>query len=315
MDVKQFIKDHPMDLVKSVYWQKERKIKIAPCHTNRASSLGHSCERYLVLTRTAWDKKIPHDIGLQLIFDEGEIQENAVIRDLIDAGVKVTEQQKAFEWPKFQITGHLDLMVECDGWGGPVEIKSMNPHIFDSINSLDDFKKYPWTARYIAQMQIYLLMNNSENGYFLLKNKSTGELRQIEIRLDYEFAESLLKKAERVNAHIENKTLPDFVKDPDECKRCAFFGHVCNPPLEFDAPVISDDPGLLEMLDRRAEIKEFSTEYNRIDKKIKERFKADEYDGKSFVCGSHLIDIKKGFRNGYTVADTETFTVKIRSVA
>lgn len=301
-----------MDLVKSVYWQKERKIKVTPCHTNRASELGHECLRYLVLNRTRWADRKPHEIGLQLIFDEGNYQEDIVIKDLLEAGVKVTEQQKAFEWQKFQITGHLDLMVECNGYKGPVEIKSMNPHIFDSINSLEDFNKYFWTARYIAQMLIYLLMNDSENGYFLLKNKSTGELKQIEIKLDYEFAESLLKKAETINAHVEAGTLPDFIKDPEACKRCAFFGHVCNPPLEFDAPVIADDPDLVESLDRRAELAPMKKEYDALDKKVKSRFKLEEYIGQSFVAGSHFIEITSSHRNGYTVAESNPIKVKIK---
>lgn len=302
-----------MDLVKDIYFEKERKIKVTPCHTNRASELGHECERYLALNRTRWQEKKPHGIGLQLIFDEGNHQETIVIRDLIDAGVKVSEQQKAFEWKKFKITGHLDLVVECDGFKGPVEIKSMNPHIFDSINSLDDFNKYWWTKRYFAQMQIYLLMNESETGYFLLKNKSTGELKQIEINLDYDFAESLVQKAERINAHVEADTLPEFVDDPDACKSCPFFGHVCNPPLKFDAPVISDDPGLIESLDRRAELEPLRKEYDSLDKKVKNLFRKDEYAGKQFVAGKHFIEITQQHRKGFTVAESDYLKVKIRS--
>lgn len=300
------------DLVKDVYFQKERKIKVTPCHTNRASELGHECLRYLVLNRTRWQEKKPHDVKLQLLFDEGNHQEDIVIRDLLEAGVRVSEQQKAFEWRKYQITGHLDLTATVNGFNGPIEIKSMNPHIFDSINSLEDFKKYFWTARYLAQMQIYLLMNESERGYFLLKNKSTGELKQIEVILDYGFAESLIKKAETVNAHVEAETLPDFCKDPEACKRCAFFGHVCNPPLEFDAPVIADDPELVEILDRRAELEEGKKEFDRLDKKVKSRFKLDEYVGKQFVAGKHFISITSSDRKGYTVAASTPITVKIK---
>jgi len=302
-----------MDLVKDIYRQKERKIKVMPCHANRASELGHECLRYLVLNRTHWQDKKPHDIGLQLIFDEGNHQEDIVIRDLLEAGIKVTEQQKAFEWRDVQITGHLDLTVETDGYKGPIEIKSMNPHIFDSINSLEDFRKYPWTARYFAQMQIYLLMNNSERGYFLLKNKSTGQLKQIEIRLDYEYAEGLLQKAETINRHIAEETLPDHIKNPDACKSCAFFGHVSNPPLEFEAQVISDDIELIEMIDLRAELEPGKKEFDALDKKIKSRFKSEEYVGQQFVAGRHLILISSQHRKAYSVAEGDSIIVKIRS--
>ena len=56
------------DIVGRIYSQKERKIKINPCHTNRASELGHPCLRYLVYIRTSWQDRVPHGLGLQLLF-------------------------------------------------------------------------------------------------------------------------------------------------------------------------------------------------------------------------------------------------------
>ena len=56
---------------------KKSKVRIWPCHVNRASNLGHPCERYLVYSRTAWDKKAPHEWELQVVFDEGNNQERA----------------------------------------------------------------------------------------------------------------------------------------------------------------------------------------------------------------------------------------------
>ncbi|GAG55147.1 unnamed protein product, partial [marine sediment metagenome] len=84
-------------------------------------------------------------------------------------------------------------------------------------------------------------------------------------------------------------------------------------PLKFDAPVISDDPGLIEALDRRAEIATVKKEYDSLDKNIKGRFKDDKYAGKQFVAGKHFIEIASRHRKGFTVADSDYLQVKITS--
>lgn len=100
-----------IDLISPVYAVADKRRKLYPQHANRASSLGGPCVRELVYCRSHWDKAVLHDVDTQLILDEGEIHEKAVLRDLEDAGFVVVEQQISLEWPEHQITGHMDAAI------------------------------------------------------------------------------------------------------------------------------------------------------------------------------------------------------------
>lgn len=286
-----------LDIPAAVTKAKAKKIRVSPCHTNRASSLGDPCERRLVYERTSWEEKRPHDVGLQYIFDEGNLQEKAVIRDLEDAGIEVEQQQADFNWRVYQITGHLDGFIRGNGTKVPVEIKSMSPYIWRTIDTMEDLQKFPWTKRYMAQVVLYLLMSNKEEGILLLKNKSTGQIKQINIALDYDLAEELIQKAERINAHIEAGTLPDFVEDKSNCPECPFV-HICNPPLIYgdELDIITDQEIILK-LDRLDEIHDMHTEYDRLKKSVK----AALGDRRNVMAGNWAITVKDQEKKGYTV--------------
>jgi hypothetical protein len=89
-----------IDIVQKVIESKSKKIELWPVSSNRASEMGHPCERYLVYLRTRGNERVLHDVGLQFVFDEGKVHEKAVLRDLEDAGIEVIEQQRPFEWKK-----------------------------------------------------------------------------------------------------------------------------------------------------------------------------------------------------------------------
>ncbi len=299
-----------LDIPKAVTEAKGKKIKVYPCHVNRASSMGDPCERRLVLERTSWQEKKAHDVGLQYIFDEGNLQERAVLNDLEDAGIHVIEQQRSFSWDKYKITGHIDGKVVVDGKAPPLEIKSMSPNIWRVMQTEDDLKKYPWTARYRAQMQLYLLMAEEEEGILIFKNKSTGQLKQINIALDYDFAESLIQKAERINGHIEKGTLPDYVEDKSLCAECAFV-HVCCPKIDYGEELeIVNDGELIEMLNRLEELKPLKSEYDR----LVEDYKAFIGGRENVMAGDWHITFKESERAGFTVAPGKTKRFKIERV-
>src|SRR5438309_8002720 len=50
---------------------KASKIEQWPVRSNRASELGHPCERFLTYNRVAWRHARLPDVGLQYVFDEG----------------------------------------------------------------------------------------------------------------------------------------------------------------------------------------------------------------------------------------------------
>lgn len=293
-----------IDIVGQVDLAKERKIKMWPCRSNRASEMGHPCERYLVYLRTHGNERLPHDLGLQYIFDEGNLHEEAVLNDLRKAGLKVIEQQRAFEWPEYQITGHIDGKVVEEEIVLPIEIKSMNPYIWQTIDSLNDLldSKFFWCRKYPAQMYLYLLMDNKEQGAFILKNKTTGRLKQIDVQLDFEYAESLLKKAENINKHIASNTLPEGIElDENTCGRCSF-NHVCLPDRDFgDELKLSNDPVLLERLERRESLSAAYKEYQVVDKEVKGKLKEQP----NLLVGDFHITGKLIQRSGYEVKNSE----------
>jgi CRISPR/Cas system-associated exonuclease Cas4 (RecB family) len=242
------------NLQEKLYTAAEKRIEIYPCHTNRASALGHDCERYLVYMRTEWDKALPHDVNLQLIFDEGNNQEKAVLQALAEAGVDVIEQQTSLHEKDLNITGHVDGVLNIKGTAVPLEIKSMSPHIWDSIfkrgaavyeweEVAEGFQTKFWLRKYYAQLQIYMLCKNNDKAILLCKNKTTGALAQVDIGLNYDYAEQLLQRAEIINRFVEAGELPDRIPFNNEvCRRCEY-NHLCCPDEIAMDPyqTISDD--------------------------------------------------------------------------
>jgi CRISPR/Cas system-associated exonuclease Cas4 (RecB family) len=295
------------NLVQPVLDFKATKISRMPCHTNRASELGYSvsmiggCARRGVYARTRWQDRELHDARVQLIFDEGNNQERQVLIDFATAGVQIIEQQSAWSWDMYQITGHIDGTHVEDGVAYPVEIKSMSPNIFSIVNCFDDFKKKPWTRSYMAQITLYMLFKNVDKGIFILKNKSTGELKQITVDLDYELGEACLKAAEEINKHISEGTLPDRVEDRETCKNCPF-KLICLPEISFGEPLkISDDPIFEKRVEKYLGLKSMAQESDDLYEIIREEAKAQlgSSGELNIVVGKYLLTGKKDIRGAF----------------
>ncbi len=286
-------------LTEQVVDYKKSQIKQWPVRSNRASEIGHPCERYLVFLRTRWQEKALHDVALQFIFDEGRMHEDAVLATLTAAGLKLIEQQRAFDWPKYQITGHIDAKVLSGNRAIPLEIKSSSPFVFNKLNSVQDLfdGEYVYLKKYPAQMTLYMLMDGKDEGLFLFKNKVNGQLKEIPMTLDYTYGESLIQKAERINRHVEAGTIPDPVEWSEEvCGGCGF-AHICMPEVRRDALEITDMPELEAKLKRREELKVLAREYEALDKEIKIFFKEKE----KVVVGDYLIAGRWIDRKAYSV--------------
>lgn len=281
-------------LIEKVIEAKQKKIRLFPTHVNSASEIGHPCMRYLVFKRTRWADATLHDVNLQFIFDEGHIQERAVLRDLEDAGVTVIEQQRDYFWADIQLSAHLDgkvfVPIENDPEQtelAPIEIKSMSPFVWVKINSVEDMlnSRMAHLRKYPAQLTVYNLLSNASRGFLILKNKSTGQLKEIEVPLNYEYAESLLKKCEEINAHVQRGTTPEPIAwDENTCGRCQF-AHICLPEAKREALDLTNDPDLEAKLKRRAELAPLRSEYEEIDEDVKAAVK----EKPKVLCGNFLI--------------------------
>ena len=319
-------------IVEKILEAKQRKIRQYPVNANRASELGHSCLRYLVLNRTRWQEKALHDARLQMIFDMGRMVEDAVQQDLREAGIGIIEQQRAFSWAKYQITGSIDMKLALDEglvktycengnlpqeikdnlmaqllWRVndratavvPAEIKSAAPHPFESINTIEDMRhhKYAYMRRYPAQLTLYMLMDNKDIGLFLFKNKSTGELKEIWMKLDYEFAESLVKKAETINKHVAEGTLPDPMEYDDRvCPDCAFT-HICMPDRIGTEVAVDNSEELLDLVGRYWTLKPGAKEYDEVNDRINKLVEGKH----KLLVGDYFIEGKWIERASYQV--------------
>lgn len=295
------------------------QIRVTPCHSNRASDLGHPCDRYLVFRRLRWEEASPPSLPLQYIFNEGNLHEGAVLRLLQDAGFTIIQQQRDYEWKEYKITAHLDGKLLLDDYNGgdiprsvPLEVKSMSPFIWVKIHTTADLRDshMPHLAKYIGQLQTYMLLSNSEEAVLLLKNKSTGQLKELWMELDYEYAESLVQKAVRINGYVDRQEVPPPVPWTESlCGRCPFNAICANEmtrqPLEI---VFNED--LEALLKRREELKAAAREYKQVDDLVKAAVTGQE----KMVIGGWLIRGKEVTRRGYTVKDTTYWKTDIESL-
>lgn len=297
------------DIITPVFEAKKRRIKSYPQRVNRASECGHPCERYLVLSRTNWQDRVLHGPELQFIFEGGNMIEEMAIRELQEAGFQVIEQQRAFEWPALELTGHLDAKIIYEHNAYPIEIKGLNHQDFEKLNSIQDFHNSTksWIKKYPAQLMMYLLNTGHELGAFYLKDKLTFRPKVVWVELDYDYTEQIVQKLERVNQHIKDGTRPDPIDDPELCQDCSF-QHICLPDIKQQAIEIQgDDSELVPKLNRRAELEAAYREYQALDKEIKKAIEGKE----KAIIGDYLITGKWVNRAGYTVEASRYWLPKI----
>ena len=250
------------------------KKRISPVHSNRASSLDDPCERRLYLYRTAWDHQAPPSDTLQSIFDEGNLHEGAVVRLMDELGMRLRREQAAGEWKAVQITGHIEGEIEWRGVRLLAEIKSISGNMFDRAKTAEDLRDARGGASYLrrwfGQVQIYMLLASYEAAVMFIKSKQTGEVRAIPVALDYEYAEGLLQRAERINVAVAAGEPPPFVLDADECRRCSFFGRACDPPtLSGAGAAVVVDEHLLEAAQTWQETAEAARKHDEADEELR----------------------------------------------
>lgn len=310
MDTQEF----PINVVALVDEAKAHKIKNYPQHVNRASNIGHPCPRYLTYCRTHWQEKRLHDVGLQRIFDLGNLFEQAVMEDLREAGLYVEEQQSTFYDERYKLSGHIDGKLPLNGRRYPIEIKSMSPFVWDKISHWQDFlgQKSPYLRAYPYQMMTYLLLNSEEVGLMFLKNKVSGELKQLDIPLDYDLGETVLQKCETINAHVDAKTLPDRIEwEEPVCGQCSFL-EPCYPGRDFGEGLrVVDDAELEAMLKKREELTKAFKDYQEVDATLKAAVK----EKTGLVIGDWLITGKWCERKGFLVKDSRYWLPSIKKIA
>ncbi len=289
---------------------KKDKITIYPCHHLRASNLGHPCERYLYLLIRHWDEQKPIDVGLQNIFDLGNSLEEHTIKNIKEAGFEIlTPTCRSWKIDNPHITGREDIRIkDDDGQLLPVEIKGISPFEYNKLNTIDDFKnsKKAYIKGYPAQLQIYMYYFEKEKGFFALTNKLTGETKFIEMPFDWDYADELLKKAERIYKCLEEEKLPDTCDDISFCENCQL-SHICGNIRRNSTDILIDEE-LDALINRKQELQPIKSEYEKIDKEIKARVGQRE----KVLTGQYLIQRKSFIKKAYTVPESKQFRMTIK---
>lgn len=305
----EYISDKVSEFVRS-------EITVYPCEHLRASNIGHPCERYLYLLIRNWEQQKPHDESRQNIYDLGNSIEAYTIAKLRDSRLEVfTPTQRSWRVENPLITGREDLRIKDpeDGQLYPVEIKGLSPFEWEKLHTVDDFyaSRKHYIRAYPSQLLVYCWKFEKEKGFFALTNKLTGEIKIIEVPFDWERADALLKKGERIYAAIADKsghTVPDGCADYTVCEQCAM-RHLCT--AEHERPETDIDDGELEQLiDRKNELAASYKAYNELNDEIK-RVVGDR---EQILAGRYLVTVKEISRAEHTVAARTERRINIKRI-
>jgi len=294
----------------------EKEIKVYPARNNWPSRAGHPCTRFLVWVRTRWGELQKHDAGLQSVFDEGRAHQPNIFDRLTKMGFEIVETDRPFEYAGY--SGRIDGKIKS--FRGerfekpiPIEVKTCSPWAFDSLHTEEDIikSKHHYMRGYQHQLNLYMLMDNVEQGAYIFKNKVTGWLKLIPATLDWALADGLVKRSKEIDQMVaEHIDPPPIGYDDGICGRCGFLSN-CYPPRDFgEGAELITDQTFLDTLARHQELKPLNAEYDSLDKFISKRVK-----GRALVlAGDYVIEGTEGTREGYTVPDSVTWTKTIRRI-
>jgi hypothetical protein len=252
-------------------------------HLSVYASAYRECDRRMVLEASR-PQELPEWPAETLArFRRGQDRERDVLADLTRIGrdaepaFAVIGQQERFELKdrrgRTAIVGKVDARLAVNGQRAPLEVKAWAPFITDKLETFADVFNNPWTQHGAYQLLSYLYGASEPFGFLLLDRPGIPRLLPVELDAHLEEMEAFLVKAERILDHLEAGTLPDYLDDPIECKRCPLYGALCNPPLSAEGAQILTDPELEAALKRRELLKAGAKEYLDLDDEVKARLR------------------------------------------
>jgi len=283
----------------------------------------------MVYDMTRPDLQLPFDAETLARFQRGNDRERNLFQHLDHIGQTSTPtwsiegQQDYFKLPGRNgvvITGKVDgyIRFKDEKTRVPIEVKAWHPNIVDRIERFDDVFENVWTRGGGYQLLAYLFDSGEPYGFMLLDRSGLPRLLLVEMTDDnWRRMEGFLAKAERAVEHAKAGTLPDYIDDPSECKRCPFYGHVCQPPLQAKGAVLTD-PELEAALEEWWALRESGKRYRDLDEQVKKQLRGVE----SGVAGHFSITGKWGtqakltlppeIRKQFTIADPKgRFTLEV----
>lgn len=258
-----------------------------------------TCLRRMVYEMTVPGVLPPWPAEVLAKFRRGDDRERDLLTDLTRVGrdsdppFAVVGQQERFTLKdhkgRIAIAGKVDARLEVGGARAPVEVKSWSPMMVDRLETFEDLFDNPWTRSGGYQLLSYLYGAGEPFGFLLLDRSGIPRLMPVELDAHLDRVEDFLTRAEQAIDHVEAGTLPDYLDDdPAECRRCAWYGHTCNPPIDGGPGArLFTDPELEAQLARREELKPAADEYAGIDRDVKARLRGveDGIAGKFHIVG------------------------------
>jgi len=245
-----------------------------------------ACDRRMVYDMTHPDQVQPFSPDTLANFRRGNDRERELLIDLARVGranepqFEIVGQQERFELKdrkgRVVIVGKVDCRLKFGRASAPVETKSWNPNTVARIHRFDDLFLNPWTRSGAYQLLCYLYGSNEPIGFMILDRNGLPLILPVVLYDHLDLVEEFLNKATKAMDHREAGTLPDFHRDPSECKRCSFFGTACNPPLKYDGAQVLTDPEILQMLEIREQNKKAAKDFEWVDKELKKRLRGVE---------------------------------------
>ena len=319
-----------------------REARVYPQHSLRMSSIGFPCDRNLVYSVVRWEDREPPDVRLLAIFKEGGNHEEIIIRDLSEAGFKVIRREEPLYLKKYRLTGHIDGVIKYRRRQIVIDIKTMSGNLFPKMNTIEDFinSPYPFHQEYIPQLNLYMFALNFKHGLLVIKNKNTGQIKEIPVPYVPRIAKAYLNKALVINERIDKiravlketyafENIADFKKKKDVtdlmdikqeayeliekymptrqtdfelCEYCPF-EFICRPDeIRQEQMRIIMDKNLLEFLEERELLAAYQKGYKKLDEKVKKIIKGTGYT--HMLIGDFEINVKK------TSAGAERVTIK-----
>jgi hypothetical protein len=305
-----------------------RQSRTAAPHAYVYASAWRTCERRMIYELTIPDQQPPFPPELLAKFRRGDDRERDLLIDLARVGretepeFKVIGQQERFTLKdhkgRVAIVGKVDARLEIAGAKPPLEVKAWSPMMTDRVERFSDLFDNPWTVSGAHQLLSYLYGAGEPYGFLLLDRSGLPKLLEVELEPHLDRMEDFLARAERVLDHVAADTLPDFLDDPASCRRCPWFGGICQPPLSAAGATLLNDPDLEAALERREALKPAADEFDDIDERVKQQLRGVEQGiaGRFAISGKwgkqSKLDLPADLKAKYTKTDPKgRFTLEI----
>jgi hypothetical protein len=289
------------------------------------------CDRRMALDLTQPQSLPPWEPEQLARFRRGNDRERDLLSDLArvgrdaDPSFTVIAQQEQFRLRdhrgRVAISGRVDARLDFgDGTRVPLEVKAWSPFLVDRIERFSDLFENPFTRSGAHQLLAYCYGAGVPVGLLLLDRSGLPKMLPVSLEENFDRVEEFLSKAERVLDYVARGELPPYLEnDPDECRRCGFFGNVCNPPIDSGGVTkVLIDPALEAALERRAAIEKIGREYADLDDEIKKHLRGttSAVIGKFSITGrwgkSSRLELPPALKTQYTKTDPRgRFTLEI----